>query len=162
MRPLSRITVRGENDKATRLFCSTRMIESPLSVRNCLRTALSDSTRIGANPSVGSSMSRTAGLVNSARDRQHLLLAARQLIAGIIQSFPQSREQLEDTRVRPISRSRRNFEVFAHRQRWKNLTLLRHIADSRERPPIAWNAIDVLASEDDIARVQHGLPDDRC
>src|SRR5262249_22225395 len=56
---------------------------------------------------------------------------------------------------------RGDFEIFAHRQRRKNLAFLRHKADARECTSIGWNAIEARPTEDDIARVQHGLPHDR-
>jgi hypothetical protein len=54
MRPLSITTVRGEKASATRLFCSTRTIDSALSSRRRRSTAVSASTITGARPSVGS------------------------------------------------------------------------------------------------------------
>ena len=68
-----------------------------------------------------------------ARDRQHLLLAAGQLIAHVAAALGKTRKQLEDGVEIPGARPRGDGEVFLDRQRRKYLALLRHPADAVHR-----------------------------
>ena len=68
-----------------------------------------------------------------AADREHLLLAARELVAEIAAAFVQAREQLVDLAVRPRARPRHRGEVLLDRQRLEDVALLRHPADAGMR-----------------------------
>jgi hypothetical protein len=87
----------------------------------------------------------------SARDRQHLLLAAGELIAHIAEPLRKPREQLEYPRQCPMSRPRADVEVLAHRQRGKNLALLRHEAEAGQRAAVARHAVKHLSIQHDLA-----------
>ena len=73
-----------------------------------------------------------------ARDRQHLLLAAGELIAEIAPPFGKPRKQIVHCRQIPSPGARRDGEVLLHRQRRKNLALLRHPADAGKRAAMRW------------------------
>src|SRR5207237_304190 len=67
-----------------------------------------------------------------ARDREHLLLAAGELIRERPHAAPQRREELDDTRQVPTARdaARREGEILTHRQITEYPTTLRHERDA--------------------------------
>ena len=105
----------------------------------------SSSTTMGARPSSGSSSNSKAGLVISARaDRQHLLLAAGQLVAEIASPFGQAREEVVDRRRVQRPGARGDGEILVDRQRGEYLALLRDPADAGARAPVRRQRRDVL------------------
>ena len=90
---------------------------------------------LGWMPSEGSSSSSTRGrAAERARDREHLLLAARQRAAGLLQPLAQDREILEDLLgdlgglLAPGAGARADQQVLAHRQLGEDAATLRHEA----------------------------------
>ena len=76
------------------------------------------------------------GLSISARDRQHLLLAAGELEAKIALASMQLREQLKNPRQGPEARARgagKGGQVLAHGQARKDAALLRHKTEAEPR-----------------------------
>ena len=134
----------SENSSATRLFCSTRMIDSALSPRSLSSTAVSVSTITGASPSVGSSISSTRRIGQQrARDRQHLLLAAGELVARVVEPLLAACGNSSNTRSRVQWPGRAATSRFSRtRQRGKDLALLRHEADAGQRAAIDRHAVE--------------------
>ena len=132
------------------------------SSRMMRRSAASNSsTMIGARPSSGSSSSRTRGLSTSARrDRQHLLLAAGQLVAEILPALVEPREQLIDLVGGPAAGLRDRGQVFLHGERFENVALLRHPADADMGALIGAQPGDVGAVERNRAAEITGDADD--
>jgi len=50
-----------------------------------------------------------------------------------------------------MSRPRADIEILAHRQRRKNLALLRHEAEAGQRAAIARHAVELLPIQHDLA-----------
>ena len=89
----------------------------------------------GARPSVGSSISRSVGIViERPADGQHLLLAARELVRRVLRALAQPREEL-DARARASTAAgapaRGHLEILAHAQRRKDAPALRHQRHAR-------------------------------
>ena len=88
-------------------------------------------TMIGASPSIGSSSSSRLRVHDqSARDRQHLLLAARQLVAEVGAPLFEPRKEVVDAAQRPLARPGDRRQVLLDRQRRPHVALLRHPADA--------------------------------
>src|SRR5262245_21476234 len=108
--------------------------------------AMSSSTITGASPSNGSSSSISAGLVMSARDREHLLLASGQLVAHVAATFGETGKKRENGVEIPRPRPRRDRQILLDRQRGENCALLRDPADAVGRAAIGRHARNVLAA----------------
>ena len=106
-------------------------------------------------PSVGSSRIRSLGSHDErARDRELLLLAAREITATPVQHFLQHREHLEHvTGNRPAALFRREAhqQILFDRQAREDLAALGHVADAERRPVVGWQRGDVHAVEADAA-----------
>ncbi len=99
-----------------------------------------------------------------AADRQHLLLAAGQLIAHAVGAFGEPRKQLVDPRKRPaaaVALDRGGQQVLAHGQVRKYLAAFRHQADAELGDPVGRQAADFLAAESDPAGARRRQPHDR-
>jgi hypothetical protein len=90
-------------------------------------------------------------LVISARDGEHLLLAAGELIAEIAPPLGEPRKQIIDRREIPAAGASSDVEVFLHRQRGENLALLRHPADAGESAAVRRLPRDVFTAPSDAA-----------
>jgi hypothetical protein len=91
---------------------------------------------IGARPSSGSSSSSSLRVQHQrAADRQHLLLAARELRAQIRLALGKAREHLVHAlrHSRDWAGPRHGREVLVHRERLEDVALLRHPADAGGR-----------------------------
>src|SRR3984893_7988461 len=96
-----------------------------------------------------------------ARDRKHLLLAARELKAEIALTLLEVRKQSEDALQRPstlIASAGKDREVLAHGETRKNAALLRHKTEpqagdsiGRQRPDVAALVYDPAGSRLEIA-----------
>ena len=95
-----------------------------------------------------------------AADRQHLLLAARQLIAVIAAALGKRREEVVDFRQRPLPRALGDRQILLDRQRRKYLALLRDKADAEPRAPVRRQHCDLLVGEADSTPVQSGMTRD--
>ena len=80
-----------------------------------------------------------------ARDGEHLLLAARELVALVRAPLGEAREELEHLGQIPGARLRRDREVFLHGERGEDLALLRDPADAEARAAMRRKACDRLA-----------------
>ena len=96
-----------------------------------------------------------------AGDRQHLLLAAGELVAEIAAALGQPREQRVDLVERPRSRPRDRGHVLLDRERPEDVALLRHPADAGMRALVRAQPGDVAAVEPDGAAEMAGDADDR-
>ena len=92
-----------------------------------------------------------------APDREHLLLAARQLIALIAAALGQGREEVIDACERPLARALGNRQILLDRQGRKDFALLRHKADAEPRAPVRGQARDLPAREANGAAMQPGM-----
>ena len=61
-----------------------------------------------------------------AADSEHLLLAARELIAIVAPALGNTWKEIVDACYGPRAWLHRHNEVFVHSERWKDLALLRH------------------------------------
>src|SRR5215470_19495111 len=68
-----------------------------------------------------------------APDREHLLLAAGELVAEIAAAFGEARKQLIDARRRPGARPRHRGQVLLDGERLEDVALLEDPADARMR-----------------------------
>src|ERR1700694_1311619 len=96
-----------------------------------------------------------------AADRQHLLLAAGELVAEIVAALLQPRKHLVDLRHRPRSRLRHRGHVLFHRQRAEDVALLRYPADTGPRPLVGPHLRDIQPAKTDGPPEAAGNPDDR-
>ena len=101
------------------------------------------------------------GLSNSgAADRQHLLLAARQLAPELRFALLEPREQLEHPLDRPgAGPGERHPQIFQDGQVAKNLAPFGHIADAERGDPVRWPSRRVGAENFDLAVARRGQPD---
>ena len=114
--------------------------------------AASSSTTIGASPSSGSSSNNSAGLVISARAIASICCSPPDnLITEIAPPLGKPRKQVVHLRQVPSAGTRGDGEIFLHRQRRKNLALLRHPADAGPGAPMRRALRDVLAAPQDLA-----------
>src|SRR5262249_56962061 len=88
----------------------------------------------------------------SAPDREHLLLAAGELIAEIAPAFAESRKELVDAVRGPRAGPRHGGEIFLHRERFEDVALLRHPADAGVRAAVRAQRRDVAALPPAAAR----------
>ena len=90
-----------------------------------------------------------------ARDRQHLLLAARQNAAHAVAQLAELRKELRHAVRRPapgaVGRAGSDLEVLPHRELGEDAPVLRHVADAAARQPVGRGAGDVLALEAHVA-----------
>jgi hypothetical protein len=118
----------------------------------------------GARPSVGSSSSSTLDVLDErARDREHLLLAAADLVALVGEPLAQARELLVDVVERPARFARgdlRELEVLRDGQVGEDAPLLGDQRDphARDRHHVA--AGELLAVERDAAGARRNPADD--
>ena len=96
-----------------------------------------------------------------ATDRQHLLLAAGELIAEIVAALFQPRKHLVDLCHRPWSRLRHRGHVFFDRQRAEDIALLRHPADPCPRPLVRPHLRDIPPAKGDGSPEPFVNPDNR-
>jgi len=96
-----------------------------------------------------------------AADREHLLLAAGQLIAEIVATFLEPRKHFVNLADRPRSRLRHRGHVFFHRQRTEDVALLRHPADARARPLVRPHRRDIQPAKVDGSAKPSVNPDNR-
>ncbi len=133
--PLSMMTVRGENVSATRLFCSTRMIDIALSARSFAIHA-DQGLDQHRRQAFGRLVHQQDGRDWSATRARSPASAARRRRADCpyCRAVPASRGNSWKTRSSVQCPGRaRDVEIFAHRQRRKNLALLRHEPDAGQR-----------------------------
>ncbi len=89
-----------------------------------------------------------------AADRQHLLLAAGELIAHVALALGKLRKEIEHARKRParaVARSSSRDQVFGDGERRKDLPSLRHQAEPRLRDPVGRQSDERAALEHDAA-----------
>src|SRR5713101_3141399 len=96
-----------------------------------------------------------------APDRQHLLLAAGELVAEMGAALFQPRKHLVDFFNGPRARLRHRGHVLFHRQRAKDIALLRHPADAGPRPLVRPHPGDILPAEGDGSSEAARDPDNR-
>ncbi len=131
MRPRSSTSADWVSDSAISACCSTRMKALRAFAGHAADGGgeLLDDDRGQAFERLVEQKQRRIGH-QRARDRQHLLLAAGELIAEIAPPLGEAGEQIVDRRQIPAAVARGDGEIFLHRQRGKNLALLRHPADA--------------------------------
>src|SRR5579883_2577876 len=91
-------------------------------------------------------------------DRQHLLLAARELIAAMAGPGAQMRKEREDSVDRPPPRPRCDLQILADAQGGKDLALLRDVGESCPRTAMGWEPRDVGVAKADCAAMEAGMP----
>lgn len=89
-----------------------------------------------------------------AGDGDHLLFAARQLVAQIAAALFEARKGPVDPRDIPGARPRHGSQVLLHRQRREHPALLRHPAQAGPRAPVRRHPGDVRAAPADAAAMQ--------
>ena len=115
------------------------------------------STTSGASPSNGSSSRRTWGSHQGARDREHLLLAARERARALVAPFKQAREELGNAFGRPRLRASvtpgaaGHLEVLVHREFPEDAPVLRHVADAEPGHAEWGQAANVHTPQPDVA-----------
>src|SRR5262249_57888334 len=82
-----------------------------------------------------------------AADREHLLLAARELVAEIAAALLEPRKQLVDARLGPRAGPGHGGEILLDRERFEDVALLRHPADAGMGPLIRAQPPGVAAIE---------------
>ncbi len=91
-----------------------------------------------------------------AADREHLLLAARELLAAVAEPLGQAREGREHAVERPARArpsapaARRHHEVLAHREVREDAAAFRHVADAEPRDLLGRAPVDVAALRCDV------------
>src|SRR5205823_5647328 len=93
-----------------------------------------------------------------AADRQHLLLAARELVAEMVAALFQPRKHLVDCFHGPRPRLGDRGHVLFHRQRAEDIALLRHPADAGPRPLVRPHLGDILTTKADGSAEPAGGP----
>jgi hypothetical protein len=96
-----------------------------------------------------------------ARDRQHLLLATRQLVAEVVAPPRQAGEQLVDPWRGPPARPRDREQVLVHGERGEHQALLRDPADAGAAALEGRHRMAVAALPAQRAAVQRGQPHHR-
>jgi len=94
-------------------------------------------------------------------DRQHLLLAARKLVAVARQALAQAREQVEHSLRGPVARTHSHLKVLSHRQARKHLAALRHVAQAPARAVVRGKRGDVASDQHDAAAAPLRAADDQ-
>src|SRR4029079_11353078 len=97
----------------------------------------------------------------STADREHLLFAARKLIAEVAAALMQARKQLVDSRLRPSARTRHGGEILLDRERLEDIALLRHPADPGVGALVGAHGGDVAGLERDRPADEARDADDR-
>ena len=136
--PFDRIIALSAMRERARKSLSTMTVAMPSARMRAMVRQISWATS-GARPSVASSM-RIRSRVGHQRaaDRQHLLLAAGELVAAVAAPLGETREQLEHALQRPpappvASRPRRHDQVLDHRQRGEDAAPFGHEGDAAAR-----------------------------
>src|SRR5215510_2254353 len=96
--------------------------------------------------------------------RQHLLLAAGELVAAVVDPLAQPREEIEhpaEAPARAVAGALADLEMFAHAERGKDAAPLRHQAQAAPRDLVRGQARDVLAAEQNAAAARRREADDR-
>src|SRR6266403_2401850 len=94
-------------------------------------------------------------------DRQHLLLAAGELVAEMVAALSQPWKHPIDLFHGPSAGLRHRGHVLFHRQRAKDIALLRHPADARPRPLVRPHLGDIPPAKADGSSEAAGDPDNR-
>ena len=143
---------------ATARFCSIRMIASPASSsqRKTLDEVLDDRGREPLGGLVHDQQQRVRE--QRAADREHLLLAARELRAAVLLALGEPREQAVDRVDRPVAavarlvaRGADHAQVLVDAERREQPAALRHVADARGGDRVRGLAAQLLAAERDRA-----------
>ena len=108
----------------------------------------------GASPSEGSSITTRRGFVTQrAPDREHLLLATRELRAAVALALGEPREELVDALARPLAARLRagraprgDPQVLVDGERREEATALRDVADAVPRDLVRLAADELLAA----------------
>src|SRR5262249_48205836 len=102
-------------------------------------------------------------------NRDHLLLAAAQVVAASPQQLADFRKQREDPLVglgplrrvpRRLGEPAANLEVFLYRQLGKDSAVLGRVAEAESRPLVRGKRADVLSPKSDLAGTQGQESDD--
>ena len=101
-----------------------------------------------------------------ARDREHLLLAARQRAAALVQPLLQAREQREDAleiggEVRLLGDDRAHLQVFHHGHAREDAPPFRRLGDAQPRDLVRRQLRDVVPVEHDRAFARARIAEDR-
>src|SRR5262245_58035398 len=86
-----------------------------------------------------------------AADREHLLLAARKLVAEVAAAFLKPRKQLVDARLGPWAGPGHGGEILLDGERFEDVAFLRHPADAGKGALVRAQRRDVAAIEADTA-----------
>ena len=100
----------------------------------------------------------------SARRREHLLLAAGELAAELAQAPAEVREEVDDALevpARVLASARDHLQVLAHRERRKDSSALRHEADAHAGDAVRRQARDIHVLEGDAPPARRREADDR-
>ena len=115
--------------------------------------ATSCSTTTGASPSDGSSMSRTVGLVTSARAIASICCSPPDRCAPRLSRRPASDGNSSSTAASDQSPGPgSDRQVLLHGETAEHLALLRHVADARARSLVDRQPADVAATDDESRR----------
>src|SRR5215510_1232916 len=96
--------------------------------------------------------------------REHLLLAAGELIAAVLDPLAEPREEIEhpaEAPARAVAGALADLEMLAHAERGKDAATLRHQAYAAPRDLVRGQARDVLAAEQNAAAARRREADDR-
>ena len=158
MRPRSITTASSVSESAMSVCCSTSIIAMPLSeVLEEACQLLHDDRRQALERLVEQQQRRVGH--QRARDGEHLLLAAGELVAHV--GFaPPGGEQLVDPLQVPAAGARGDGEVLLHAERGEDLALLRHPADAELRAPVRGRPLMSCPLKQDRAVVQPGIAHD--
>ena len=129
--PRSRMTAWSVTPRIFCACCSTMMADRPSSrtIRvSAAQQLLDDDRRQALGRLVEQQQLRVEH--QRAGDRQHLLLAARELVAEVGAALGEAREHLVDPRDGPRPRPRDGGQVLLDGQRLEDVALLRHPADA--------------------------------
>src|SRR5690606_28494470 len=92
---------------------------------------------------------RIAG--QGARNREHLLLAARKPVAETAPALAKARKELDELVERPAAGKRGDGDVLSHCERLEDLALLRDIAQAEFGPLVDGDGIEWLAIQHDCS-----------
>ena len=135
MCPLFSTYSREAKVNAAEIFCSTTTMVWPASA-SARQVPSRSRTMIGARPSNGSSSRMSLRIAHQrARDRQHLLLAAREVGAAAATALAQARKHLPDPVQRPARRRGQpgQHEVFLDVEAAEDAALLGHQLHAQAR-----------------------------
>jgi hypothetical protein len=125
MCPRSSMSASSAKASAKPSFCSARIIVTPADRQESREQVFDDDRRQAFERLVEQQQLRPTA--EGARDRQHLLLAAAQPVAGRPPVLGEQRKEREDALRGPPAGQRRDRQVFGYGQRRKDLAFLRHI-----------------------------------